>query len=286
MNKYVLKRVSSKNKYGTMSVGTVRYSNLTESDKLMLKDEFALDSLEGVQELDLGNMKSKIFLSHRMAFGKDFDFDGRKMFMADQVNKNGSYFEVTSDYVAANPDGWTDINEDILIVTDKVPGVVIGHPVADCPVVMMEDVKRGVTAVGHCSAELIDKRMPIMVYEALKSAYDSKDEDIMTYVSACAGNEWTYDKYPGWATDPEIWRDAIVEKDGLFHIDLRKAIAKQFGKTGLDTDNITFNKDNTITNDNYYSHSVATRLNNSSKFGRHFEGVFYQDTEVKGKGRR
>ena len=46
-----------------------------------------------------------------------------------------------------------------MIITDSVPGVVIGHAVADCPVVMMVDEKRGVAAIGHCSAEMIDKKL-------------------------------------------------------------------------------------------------------------------------------
>ena len=50
-----------------------------------------------------------------------------------------AFFEIDRDYVEANPNGWTDIDEDILVVTKKTPGVVIGHPVADCPVVMTAD---------------------------------------------------------------------------------------------------------------------------------------------------
>lgn len=75
----------------------------------------------------------------------DYDFDWYKMFMANQKTKDGSYFEITNDYLEANPDGWSDISEDILIVTDKTPGVVIGHHVADCPVIVMEDKRKGVT---------------------------------------------------------------------------------------------------------------------------------------------
>ena len=97
----------------------------------------------------------------------DYDFDWYKMFMANQKTKDGSYFEITNDYLEANPDGWSDISEDILIVTDKTPGVVIGHPVADCPVIVMEDKRKGVTAMAHCSADLIDKKMPMMIADTI-----------------------------------------------------------------------------------------------------------------------
>ena len=64
---------------------------------------------------------------------------------------------------------------DILVISKDVPGVVIGHPVADCPVVMVSDSRRGVSAIGHCSCELIDKRLRMMVADALVDAYGSYD---------------------------------------------------------------------------------------------------------------
>ena len=145
------------------------------------------------------------YLKRRSIVGEVHGFDGRKMFMADQVYKNGSYFEITEDYVRAHPEGWTDIPEDILIVTDKTPGVVIGHPVADCPVVMAYDKSKKAVAIGHCSAALIDKKMPMMIIDALEDAHASRDEDIQVYVSACAGKSWTYDTYPSWAKDSTVW---------------------------------------------------------------------------------
>ena len=221
--------------------------------------------------------KKKLFWEHRKLMGKAYGFDPHKMFMADQKDKSGSYFEITEDYVNENPNGWTDISEDILIITDKVPGVVIGHPVADCPVVMVEDVKNGAVAVAHCSADLIDKHMPYMAYQALKEAYDSNDDNIIAFVSACAGSEWKYDQNPKFATDSHIWDGAIIEENGVFKIDVRKAIKKQL--TGLD---IRFNYDDTITNPNYYSNSAASPYggNDQTKYGRNFAGVFYQDDSL------
>ena len=84
--------------------------------------------------------RQRIFMERRMKVGEDFGFDGHKMFMADQTDKCGTWFEIDEDYVEANPNGWSDISEDILVITDRVPGVVIGHPVADCPVVMAFDI--------------------------------------------------------------------------------------------------------------------------------------------------
>lgn len=229
--------------------------------------------------------RKALFLANRMNAGKHFGFDGHNMFITlqEHVGENsveiGSSFEITPDFVESYSDGWdADIFEDILIVTDKVPGVVIGHPVADCPVVMMEDPINGVAAIAHCGGEMIDKKLPMMVADALVNAYGSRDEDILTYVSACAGDGWTYNCFPKWATDSDIWKDGIVaDVNGIFHIDLRKVIKKQLEERNIRLENIEFNMDDTITNPKYYSNSASSPYggNDASKAGRHYAGLFY-----------
>lgn len=222
--------------------------------------------------------RAKDFLSRRQQMGEFFGFDGAKMFMADQKKKNGSFFEITPDFVEAYPNGWADIPEDILVITNEVPKVVIGHPVADCPVVMMEDPINGVSAIAHCSAAFINDRLPMMLADAL-TEYGSRDEDIITYVSACAGSGWTYDKWPGWATDSDLWNGAIFEENGIFRIDLRNAIAKQLAERNIDLGKTIFNLDDTITNPNYFSNCASSPRggNDASKAGRHFAGLYYPE---------
>ena len=248
----MLKIVDTGNRFGTM--------NTTTLPKTLSSDE-----------------KRKVFMEHRMACGAEYGFDGRKMFMADQKDGTGTFFEITTDYVEANPDGWTNIDEDILIITDKVPGVVIGHPVADCPVVIMQDVKKNVCAIAHCSASQVDKKLPMMVADALLQAYESSDTDIIAYVSACAGTSWKYDSYPSFAKDRKMWEHAIEEDDkGIFHINLRKVISEQLNERNIAR--VDFNMDDTITNPNYYSNSAASPygLNDQKKLGRNFAGAFYK----------
>ncbi len=229
--------------------------------------------------------RSKAFMDSRMILGNDYGFDGHKIFMADQLDKSGTWFEITKDYVDANPNGWSDIREDILVISDKTPGVAIGHPVADCPVVMAYDKKHDVAAIAHCSADLVDKKMPMMVVDALFDAYGSynlKDEDILTYVSAGAGKSWTYDKYPSWAKDSKLWDGAIIEdENGIFHIDLKKVISDQLIERNVG--DITISPIDTITDPNFYSNSAAFNGNEEKK-GRNFAGAFFKEkTYVKSK---
>ena len=275
MKNIKLKYLDSKNIFGTMNSGTINLRNITDDDRLMLmyKNDLKPSELEEYQLTK--SDKNMIFANHRRAFAEANGFDWHKMFMADQVNKNGSYFEITRDYVENNSNGWTDIPEDILIITDEVPGVAIGHPVADCPVIIMEDVKNKVTAIAHCSAELIDKRMPMMIADALSSAYNTKDEDIKVHVSSCAGPTWTYDKWPGFANDKKIWEDtcAITEWDNEFKINIRAAIAGQLIERGIGQ-NVSYDFADTIIDKEYYSNSASR--SNPDKYGRQFTGAIYQ----------
>lgn len=226
--------------------------------------------------------KKAIFNSHWEKFGISNGFDSHKKFMADQKHKRGTYKEMTREYVEANPNGWSDIDEDILVTTAKVPGVVIGHPVADCPVITMLDSKQGIAAVGHCSADLIDKKMPMMIADVLTQNYGTREENINIIIGAHAGSNWTYDSYPTWATDKDFWKDCIIEENGVFKIDLDKAMIKQFMARGLGECHLRNNTADTITDPRYYSNSA--QRNNPIKFGRQFEGVFFaEEKEIKEK---
>lgn len=279
------------NFFGTMNSSSVRLSNITDDDKEMIKRINGLNSLDNYELTP--NDKRSIFLAHRYALGECYDFDYCKMFMADQKDKSGTYFVLDKDYVDANPKGWSDIDEDILVIKNDVAGVVAGHPIADCPVVIMEDIRNGVTAVCHCSAELIDKRLPMLMADALLDYTHTRDEDISVYVSSCAGDNWTYEGVPSWLNDMDMWLDSQgikleedIIKNGVvvpkMRIFLRNAIKNQLMERGIYPNQIIFSDIDTITNPNYYSNSAASAngLNKTEKFGRNFAGAFYKKEKV------
>lgn len=280
-----LKIVDSGNFFGSMNSSTIRLSNMTDSDKKLITSMHLEDGDERkLEDIELlSDEKRLLFNIHREKFGNANGFDGKKMFMADQEKKDGSFFEITKKYVKNNPNGWSDIPEDILVITDEVPGVVIGHPVADCPVVMMSDELQGITAIGHCGGEMIDRMLPQMIADCLVSNYKSKEENIKVFVGACAGKNWTYDSWPGWAKNKSFWKNAIYEENGIFKIDLRKALSIQFKESNLKEENILFDMANTLDDDLHYSN--AMRNINPEKFGRHFEGAFYEESK-NGKSRK
>ena len=224
------------------------------------------------------------FLKRRRKLAEGKGFDGKKMFMADQTNKDGSYCVLTEELINSKEDGWlNDIPEDILIITKETPGVVIGHPVADCPVIIMTDKSRGVTAVGHCSGEMVDKKLPISIFRALEKEFGSTMDDVKVYVSSCISNKWEYNCWPDFAKNKELWEGCIVPgrtENGktYYRIDIRKAISNQLVEIGIDGKNVYWNMDDTLTNPNYYSH-VGSKIN-AKKKGRNFVGAYYYDKNL------
>ena len=217
--------------------------------------------------------RAKIFLERRIALGKQNGFNGRLMYMADQKTKDGSFKIIDEEYVRANPNGWSDIDEDILLMTSKTPGVVIGHPVADCPVVILNDIEKNVCAIAHCSAEMVNMKLPILEVEAIRSAFDSKSSDLIAYIPACAGSNWEYDRYPKWATDEAVWKNSIKLEGCNYHINIRKAIVEQLYSSDIET--IVINPADTITDPLYYSNCAASKGIEYKK-GRHFAGAYYK----------
>lgn len=213
-------------------------------------------------------------LKHRILAGDDLGFDGRRMFMPKQSDLTGTYLEVTNDLVLSNDDCFhIEIPEDILIMNNDVEDVIIGHSVGDCSVVMCYDRRQDVVAASHCGAREVDLKMPIFVVDSLKKTYNSRDEDILTYVSACAGNSWQYDRYPVWAKDLKFWDKFIKEKNSVYKIDLKSAILSQLHSRNIK--DIIVSPVDTIIDDDFYSNS-ATYAGNTHKDGRHYAGVYFK----------
>lgn len=250
-----LRILNTGNKYGTMTTKSCFYEKGLSFDD-----------------------RKAIFLERRKMAAADnnYAFDPYKFYIPKQDSK-GKAVELTREMVEAYEDGWDlDVEADILIVTDKIPRVVAGFPVADCPVIVASDLKNGITATAHCGVAMINNYLPIRTVEALQSMYGSKKEDIYVYIGAHAGNSWTYDTWPRWAKEG-FWEKtgAITEEDGMYRINLRVAMLSQLNPELFET--FIINSDDTITNPNYYSNSAART--DKTKDGRHFEGAYYQKTK-------
>lgn len=227
---------------------------------------------------------NKIFLETRLKAGKMNNFDGKKIFQAKQKTEtngveypDGKYIVLNEEHMQKDDFWYEDLPADILIISNKYPNIVVGNQMADCPIVIAEDRFLGVTALAHCGASYIDRKLPIQTIESLQKEYNSKLENIYVYITSCASKEsYIYDCYPKWATNEEVWKDSIIENNGNYHIDMLSAIIKQLEEIGIT--NITYSTEDTVTSSRFYSHSAYAKGNESKK-GQNFVGFYYINEE-------
>lgn len=224
---------------------------------------------------------NEIFKETRIKLGEKHGFNGLKMIQAVQKTEtnnieypDGKYINI-NDKILTTDDYWyLNLEADILMISNKYKGIVIGNMCADCPIVIAEDRKKGVTALAHCGAAYIDRNLPYQIIESLKKEYSSNSEDIYVYISSGAKKEnFIYDTYPHWAKNDNVWVDCINKKDNKYQIDMYKAIINQLKKQEIK--NIEINEIDTVTNQDYASHYCRIR-GQENKSGQNFVGFFYK----------
>lgn len=254
-----------------MQIKNLRVGNLqlVESGKLygnMNKDKKYFPDWYSSAQIEAGLMNSKIKL------GKSYGFDGHKVFSSKQEDKRGTCFLIDDEYIKNNPNGCDEVEKDILIVTKDNPGVVIGHAVNDYPIVVAYDYKNEIAAISYCDGENIDKKIPMLVVDSLYNYKKSKDSDIVTYISACAGQSLAYKEYPKWAKYDDVWDSYItLEKDSLYHVDLKGAIYKQLQDRKVAQ--IFVSNVDTV-KDTYFFSDYATKNLEKTESGTNFSGAF------------
>ena len=217
----------------------------------------------------------------RIRLGEKYGFSGLKMFHPRQkMEDNDRYPDdkavILDEKYMQKEDYFTEnIETDILIISKDYPRVAVTHNMADCPVLIAEDRRLGVTALAHCGIYHINRGLPKAIIKSLIDNFDSKEEDIYLYIgSHIKKDSYLYDTYPPQATNKEIWEDAIIYKDNKYHIDLDKAILNQLKDYNLG--DIVISPIDTATDPNYASHR-REKLGDIFKKGQNIVGFYYKD---------
>lgn len=224
---------------------------------------------------------NKIFLETRLKFAKKYNLNGLHIFQALQktpLNKlnypDGKYIVISEENMTKD-DYWSEeLLADILIISNKYKNIIVGNQMSDCPILIAEDRRLGVTALAHCGASYINRNLPIQTIMALENEYHSNLNDIYVYIGSCIKTEsYVYDSYPSWATNKEVWKDCIKKEQSIYKIDLVKAIKKQLKSIGIS--HIKVSKIDTFKDKNYYSH-LAEYNGIKEKSGQNFVGFYYK----------
>lgn len=221
------------------------------------------------------------FLKVKQLVAKKYNKNENKIVRATQKNNinnleypNGKYLVVEEKNLKNNDYWYEKLIADILIVPSTENNIIVGHQMADCPILIVEDRKKLVTAISHCGATYINRELPVQTIEALEKEYDSNIDDLYVYIGSHIRKEnYIYETYPIWATNKEIWENNIIKKDNKYSIDLTSAIVNQLIKKGIK--HIEISSINTATDSNYYSHYQSTR-GQKEKNGQNFVGFYYK----------
>ena len=114
----------------------------------------------------------------------------------------------------------------------------------------------------------------------MKDHFKSNPKDIVVFVGAFALDGMIWDKYPPFAEEnPEIWKNYIEKIDDT-HYDIKfgDKIYDQLIETGLSKENIYFDKDNTVTNEDYFSNN-RIRLQ-GDRLGRNLFGISFDSLPI------
>lgn len=216
----------------------------------------------------------------RIKLGKKYNFSGLKMFQVNQkMEDNDSYpdnkYVLIDDTYMQKEDYFTEeIKADILVITNKYKKVALSHRMADCPVLIVEDRKKGIAAITHCGIYHINRGLPREFIKVMLNEFKCNREDLYLYIGSHIHKEnYIYDKYPPIATKKEIWNNAIEEINGKFYINLEKAIINQIEEFNLRE--IKVSPINTATDTSYASHREAT-LGNKDKLGQNIVGFYFK----------
>ena len=224
------------------------------------------------------------FHQDRINLGKKLGVEGNHIFRSRQKGlspvdyPDGKYILLNESHMTKKDYFFEDLPADILIISDKYPNIIVANPCADCPILICEDRKKGYTALAHCGAPYIDRKLPQDTIKSLMDCCNSNIDDIYVYISSSIKKEsYIYDSYPKWAKSKEVWDKYIEEKEDGYHIDLVGTIEAQLKELGIK--HIENSPIDTAKDPNYYSHvNEVTGIQKDG--GQNLIGFYYKEKEL------
>ncbi len=223
---------------------------------------------------------NKLIKKNRIELGNKYGFSGLKMFQVQQKMEDNDDYPDNKDVFIEKEnmmkeDYFTEkIEADILFISNKYKKIALSHRMADCPILIAEDRKKGYTGIVHCGIYHINRGLPKEFIKKMIDKYHSNPKDIYLYIGSHIKKEsYIYDCYPKIATNEEIWREAIIKKEDGYHIDLEKAIMNQIEDFSIAE--IKVSKIDTARDSKYASHYASVH-GEKTKLGQNIVGFYYK----------
>ena len=197
-------------------------------------------------------------------------------YKTDTASKEGTIWNIPKNYDSVFMTRETHFR----IMEDFGRSVSLVYPAADCAVVRMYDKKNNVIGLTHADIVHTTSNIVGEMVEFMKGHFGSNPEDIIVFVGAFAQDGMIWDKFPPFAEqNKEEWGRYIEKVDDThYNIQYGDKLYDQLVASGLSTDNIFFDRDNTIENDSYFSNN-RSKLNNE-RDGRNLFGITFDSLPV------
>ena len=197
-------------------------------------------------------------------------------YKTDLAHKEGTLWNVEKNYDSVFMTRETHFK----VMEDFGRSISLVYPAADCAVIRMYDKKKDVIGITHSDIKHTSKNIIGDMVKYMKEHFGSNPEDIMVFVGAFAKEGMIWDKYPPFAEEnKEEWSNYIEKVDDT-HYDILygNKIYDQLIESGLSDNNIFFDPDNTVKDENYFSNNRVKLLN--ERDGRNLFGISFDSLPV------
>ncbi len=225
----------------------------------------------GIDEMVMPDQPSNGEKCHEITYDEIADF-----YKTDLAHKEGTLWNVPKEYDAVFMTRETHFR----VLEDFGRSISLVYPAADCAIVRLYDKKNDVIGLTHSDVSHTTKNIVGDMVEFMKNHFGSNTDDIIVFVGAFAQDGMIWDKYPPFAeNNPEEWKNYIEKIDEThFNIQYGDKLYDQLIESGLSKDNIYFDKDNTIKDENYFSNNRSKLLN--EREGRNLFGITFDSLSV------
>ena len=174
------------------------------------------------------------------------------------------------------------------VMEDMGRNISLVFSAADCAIVRMYDKEKDVIGLTHSDLKHTSTNIVGSMVEYMKEHFGSKPENIMVFVGAFAHDGMIWDKVPPYLVDyPEVWTGYIEKIDDTnYEIKYGNKLYDQLVESGISKENIYFDPDNTVKNENYFSNNRSRNTNTQEgrgMFGITFDGLPVYENVEKGK---
>lgn len=197
-------------------------------------------------------------------------------YKTDKAHTEGTLWNVEKNYDAVFMTRETHFK----VMEDYGRSMSLVYPAADCAVIRMYDKNKDVIGLTHSDIAHTTKNIIGDMVQYMEEHFGSNPEDIMVFVGAFAKEGMIWDKYPPFAEqNPEIWSKYIEKVDDThYNILYGDKIYDQIVESGLSNENVFFDPDNTVKDENYFSNNRFKLLN--ERDGRNLFGITFDSLPV------